>query len=87
MAEPNGGSGTPFEIYSGASLGCPQPIYLYFCGYHTLSTLCVTRGRRKMICWRGVLLYDDGPATGRVEPFLVSDDVESPVGVEVGAEV
>ena len=33
------------------------------------------------------LLYDDSPATSRIEPFLVSDDVESPVGVEVAAEV
>ena len=42
----------------------------------------------KVLSFRGVwLLYDDGPATGRIEPFLVFDDVESPVGVEVAAEV
>jgi hypothetical protein len=27
------------------------------------------------------------PRPGRIEPFLVSDDAESPVGVEVAAEV
>ena len=44
-------------------------------------------GDGRDIEFRVRLLYDDCPATSRIEPFLVSEDVESPVGVEVAAEV
>ena len=39
------------------------------------------------LLFRVCLFYDDGPTARRVDAQLVLDDVESPVSVEVAAEV